>query len=104
MHALCHHLVFINSTVPECVARATFTKFLLDSYIATCFCLLNHEQKDIVSAFLSSVMRGVTKTRNGKWNGMENIKFIALKGYRLDRKDVLCKSSACSYLRLKYDY
>lgn len=50
MHALCHHLVPINSTVPECVARA---KFLLDSYIATCFCLLNHEQKDIVSAFLS---------------------------------------------------
>lgn len=93
MHALCHHLVPINSTVPECVARATFTKFLLDLYIGTCFCLLNHEQKDIVSAFLSPVMRGVTKTRNGKWNGMENIKFIALKGYRLDRKDVLCKSS-----------
>lgn len=37
---------------------------------------------------------GVAKTRNGKRNGTENgkyhITFIALKGYRLARNDLLC--------------
>lgn len=88
------------------MCRTSFTKFLLDLYIGICFCQLNHKQKYIVSAFLSTVMKGVAKMQNGKWNGkwnvkwktkwnkMEkgkcNIKFIDLKGYRLDRTDFQC--------------
>lgn len=72
----------------------------------TCFYQLNHKQKYIVSAVLSTMMKGVAKMQNGKWNGkwnvkwktkwnkMEkgkcNIKFIDLKGYRLDRTDFQC--------------
>ena len=52
-----------------------------------------------------NVCMGVAKTRNGKRNGkrngMENIiTFIALKGYRLARNDLLC----IFYLYLMNDY
>lgn len=92
MHTLCHHLVHIINRAPECVGHHLQSS----SWICT-----------LVLVFVNWIInRSILFQHfwewNGKWNvkwktkrnkmekGKFNIKFIDLKGYRLDRTDFQC--------------